>query len=112
MASHLSFHSDSSPPYFDCLSPSNNPLPGHLSSPSLVLSFPSCDSCHLFLHSTDSSPPSFDCSSPSLTLSPPSYDHSPTALNDHDLDSYTECVKNDQRPWAVTVSLAYPATFR
>ena len=98
-------------PYFDCLPPSNNPRAGHLSSPSLTLSFPTCDSCHLFLHSIDSSPPSFDCSPPSLTLSPPSYDHSPTSLNDHDLDSYTECVRNDQT-WAVTVSSAYQATSR
>ena len=111
MASILSYHSDSSPPYFDCLSPSNNPLPGHLSSASLTLSLPSCDSCHPFLHSIDSSPPSFDCLPPSLTLSPLSCGYSPTSLNDHDLDSYTECVKNDQK-WAVTASSAYQVTFR
>ena len=87
-----------SPPPSDCLPHSHNPSP---------LSY-----IHSLTPITNSSPPTSDCLPHSLTLSPLPCVYPLTSINDHDHDNYTECVKNDQRPWAVTASLAYPATFR
>ena len=101
MVSNLSSHFDFSPPHLDY----NNHPADHLPSVSTTLSLASC------LHSINFSPPSSDCLPHSLTLSPLPCVYSLTSINDHDNDSYTECVKNAQK-WAVPASLAYQATFR